>query len=121
MYSIGDLGRILSIKPHVLRYWEQEFPVLSPKKDLRGNRVYSEGDLHLLCRIKHLLYEKKFTLEGARRELWRSLEGPSSDLRIQVSLLRSDLLNLKAKVVSWDALFTAAAEGSSKKMPILEE
>jgi len=95
LYSIGDVCRILSLKPHVLRYWEQEFPILSPKKDWNGHRIYSEGDLQILGRIKFLLYEKRYTIDGAREELWRLSEGAYSDLRLRLSLLRADLLAIK--------------------------
>ena len=52
-----------------MRYWETEFPVLSPKKSGTGHRLYRRKDVELLLRIKHLLYEKRFTIEGARQTL----------------------------------------------------
>ncbi|RKY45612.1 MAG: MerR family transcriptional regulator [Candidatus Neomarinimicrobiota bacterium] len=68
-YSIGEVSKITGLKPHVLRYWESEFPMLSPMKNRAGNRVYRERDLKLIQYIKYLLYEKKYTIDGARKFL----------------------------------------------------
>jgi len=64
-YSIGEVSKITGLKPHVLRYWESEFPMLSPMKNRAGNRVYREKELKLIQYIKYLLYEKKYTIDGA--------------------------------------------------------
>jgi DNA-binding transcriptional MerR regulator len=55
------------LKPYVLRYWETEFPNLSPAKNRAGNRVYTEKDINLILEIKRLLYQEKFTIQGARQ------------------------------------------------------
>jgi len=68
-FKIGEVSELLGVEPHVLRYWESEFPVLSPKKSGTGHRLYRRKDVELLLRIKHLLYEKRFTIEGARQTL----------------------------------------------------
>ena len=68
-YSIGEVSKITGLKPHVLRYWESEFPMLSPMKNRAGNRVYREKELKLIQYIKYLLYEKKYTIDGARKFL----------------------------------------------------
>ncbi len=68
-FRIGEASRILGLPPHVLRYWETEFPSLSPKKSPGGQRMYRRKDLELLLLIKHLLYERKFTIAGARQWL----------------------------------------------------
>jgi DNA-binding transcriptional MerR regulator len=57
------------VPPYVLRYWESEFPGLAPKKSGTGHRFYRRKDVELLLQIKQLLYEKRFTIEGARRHL----------------------------------------------------
>jgi DNA-binding transcriptional MerR regulator len=59
-----------------LRYWETEFPALSPKKSGTGHRLYRRKDVELLLRIKHLLYEKRFTIEGARQSLQAATRAP---------------------------------------------
>ena len=63
------MSELLGVETYVLRYWESEFPVLSPKKSGTGHRLYRRKDVELLLRIKHLLYEKRFTIEGARKFL----------------------------------------------------
>src|SRR3954471_13911434 len=68
-FKIGEVSELLGVEPYVLRYWETEFSVLSPKKSGTGHRLYRRKDVELLLRIKHLLYEKKFTIEGARQTL----------------------------------------------------
>jgi DNA-binding transcriptional MerR regulator len=68
-FRIGEVSEILGVEPYVLRYWETEFPSLSPKKASSGHRLYRRKDVELLLQIKHLLYEKRFTIEGARQTL----------------------------------------------------
>jgi len=68
-FKIGEVSDLLGVEPYVLRYWETEFPVLSPKKSGTGHRLYRRKDVELLLRIKHLLYERRFTIEGARQSL----------------------------------------------------
>ena len=68
-YSIGEVCDLTGLKPHVLRYWETQFEVLNPTKNRAGNRVYRSKDIELVLLVKHLLYEKKFTIEGANKRL----------------------------------------------------
>lgn len=68
-YSISEVCGFTSLEPHVLRYWESEFPQLRPKKNRAGNRAYREKDIQLIKNIKHLLYEEKFTIPGAKQKL----------------------------------------------------
>jgi DNA-binding transcriptional MerR regulator len=68
-YSIGDVCEMLELKPHVLRYWESQFKVLSPNKNRSGNRVYTRRELEFIQLVKHLLYTEKYTVEGARLQL----------------------------------------------------
>ena len=78
-FRIGEVSALLGVETYVLRYWETEFPSLAPKKSGTGHRLYRRKDVELLLRIKHLLYEKRFTIEGARarlRELGHD-EGPA--------------------------------------------
>jgi DNA-binding transcriptional MerR regulator len=67
---------LLKVEPYVLRYWESEFPKLAPKKSGTGHRLYRRKDVELLLRIKHLLYEKRYTIEGARQSLHNESKGP---------------------------------------------
>src|SRR6202140_241443 len=68
-FRIGDVARLAGIKPYVLRVWETEFPGLGPKKSGTGHRLYRRKEVELVLEIKRLLYEKRFTIEGARRFL----------------------------------------------------
>lgn len=68
-FKIGEVAELLGVEPYVLRYWETEFSQLAPKKSGTGHRLYRRKDVELLLRIKHLLYEKRYTIEGARQSL----------------------------------------------------
>jgi DNA-binding transcriptional MerR regulator len=68
-FKIGEVSDLLGVEPYVLRFWENEFPVLQPKKSGTGHRLYRRKDVELLLRIKHLLYEKRYTIEGARQSM----------------------------------------------------
>lgn len=68
-FRIGEVSRLVGVAPYVLRYWETEFPALTPKKSGAGHRFYRRKDVELLLQIKQLLYEKRFTIEGARKHL----------------------------------------------------
>jgi DNA-binding transcriptional MerR regulator len=70
-YSIGEVSDRVGHEPHVLRYWEQEFDVLSPRKNRAGRRVYTEDDIEVVERIRYLLKEEKYTIEGARQAIAR--------------------------------------------------
>ncbi|MCX6620466.1 MAG: MerR family transcriptional regulator [Acidobacteria bacterium] len=70
-FRIGEVSRLAGVKPHVLRYWETEFSVLDPKKSGAGHRLFRRKDVELILEIKHLLYEKRFTIEGARAAMGR--------------------------------------------------
>lgn len=68
-YKIGEACKALGIQPYVLRYWETEFPALTPSKSRSGQRVYSEKELAVIRRIKELLYEEGYTIAGAKKKL----------------------------------------------------
>jgi DNA-binding transcriptional MerR regulator len=68
-YSIGDVCELVGLKQHVLRYWETQFDVLKPKKNKGGNRVFRAKDVEIVLLVKHLLYDQKYTIEGARLKL----------------------------------------------------
>ncbi len=68
-YKIGEACKKLEIQPYVLRYWETEFPFLSPNKSKSGQRVYSDREIDVIRRIKELLYEEGYTIAGAKKKL----------------------------------------------------
>lgn len=81
-YKIGEACKLLDIQPYVLRYWETEFPDLSPSKSRSGQRVYSEDEIGLIRRIKELLYDEGFTIAGAKKRLETEMAagGPGAPL-----------------------------------------
>lgn len=68
-YSIREVCDRTDLEPHVLRYWESEFPLLRPKKNRAGNRAYREKDIETILTIKHLLYKEQYTIPGAKKKL----------------------------------------------------
>lgn len=68
-YSIGEVCDLTGLKPHVLRYWETQFDILRPTKNRAGNRVFRPKDIELVMLVKNLLYEQKYTIEGANQKL----------------------------------------------------
>ncbi len=68
-FRIGEVCRLLKLEPYVLRFWESEFPSLSPTKGANGRRMYRKKDVEMVVTIKDLLYERGFTIAGARKVL----------------------------------------------------
>ncbi len=97
-YSIGEVSERLGVKPHVIRYWEDEIPFIAPKKSKSGRRVYTDREVQLLLRLKHLLYEKRYTIDGARETIWKEAGSSQADLKARITAVRSDLLS------AWDKL-----------------
>ena len=112
-FRIGDVCRLAGLKSHVLRYWEAEFPPLSPKKSGTNQRLYRRKDVELVLEIKHLLYDEKFTIEGARAHIQKRksiarsapkpvpmpamqglLFGPPSEWLAQAAVVRSELASI---------------------------
>jgi len=93
-FKIGEVSELLGVEPYVLRYWETEFPGLSPKKSGTGHRLYRRKDVELLLRIKHLLYERRFTIEGARQSLQAETKSarPKAAKRMQQELFAENPL-----------------------------
>lgn len=73
-YAISDVSQITDVKQHVLRYWESEFSELKPTKNRAGNRTYRSRDIKIIFLIKRLLYQEKFTIEGAKSKLGEILQ-----------------------------------------------
>ena len=101
-YSIGEVSELTSLKSYVLRYWETEFSQLKPPKNRAGNRTYRQKDIDLLLDIKDLLYNKKYTIEGARSVLrgGDSIDGKiidntiSQKQKIIINKIRDDLKDI---------------------------
>ncbi|MCI0433050.1 MAG: MerR family transcriptional regulator [Gemmatimonadetes bacterium] len=101
-YSISEVCELVGLKPHVLRYWESQFAPLNPSKNRSGNRVYQRKEIRLIMLVKRLLYEDKYTIEGARARIdqmrrsgkVREMAGRALDLET-VGLLRAELERLR--------------------------
>jgi DNA-binding transcriptional MerR regulator len=68
-FKIGEVADLLALPTHVLRFWESEFKGIKPKRTAAGQRLYRKKDVELILEIKHLLYEKKYTIPGAKKHL----------------------------------------------------
>ena len=71
-YKIGEVSRLANVEPYILRYWESEFPMLAPRKNRGGQRVYPDKDLEMVLDIKRMLHEEGYTIAGARKKLAES-------------------------------------------------
>jgi DNA-binding transcriptional MerR regulator len=90
-YRIKEVCTITGLKPHVLRYWEQEFKDIRPSKSSKGQRLYKRKDLDVIFTIKRLLYEKRFTIDGAKKYMSsrkRLLDQIRDDLIEVIRILR---------------------------------
>ena len=85
-YKIGEVSRIVGVEPYVLRYWETEFPFLKPRKNKSGQRVYIKRDVEVLLKIKRLLYQERYTIEGVRKRLGL---GPAIEPKTEQDLQRT--------------------------------
>jgi len=74
-FSIGEVCNMTDLKPHVLRYWESQFRFLNPAKNRSGNRVYQRREVEMIMLVKHLLYDDKYTIEGARQKIDEQRKG----------------------------------------------
>jgi DNA-binding transcriptional MerR regulator len=76
-FKIGEVCDLTGVQAHVLRYWESEFPMLSPQKNRAGQRTYRKRDVEIALRIKELLYDDQYTIAGAKKRLATELRGAS--------------------------------------------
>ena len=94
-YKIREVCEIVGVEAHVLRFWETEFPSLSPPKSKSGQRTYRPKDIELLLRIRHLLYEEGFTIAGARKRLGSG--DPAADSKAAAPKVRSRSVREQSK------------------------
>ena len=92
-FKIGEVCKIVDIEPFVLRFWESEFPNLAPEKSKSGQRVYKRKDIEMVLRIKELLYERGYTIAGARKQLTRT-RAPKEDRARRLSLIQKELRDI---------------------------
>ena len=96
-FKIGEVCELLEVEPYVLRFWETEFPTLAPPKSKAGHRVYRRKDVEKIMKVKELLYERGFTIPGARKQLSleKSLDNPDkTQLLVRIQQGLRDILTL---------------------------
>ena len=95
-FTIGEVAKLCDLKPHVLRYWEQEFPQLSPSKRRGNRRYYQRKDVLLVRQIRNLLYNQGFTIEGARAQLSNTREDTGGDVERYRQLIQAMVRDLES-------------------------
>jgi DNA-binding transcriptional MerR regulator len=109
-FRIGEVARLLEVKPHVIRFWEKEFKSLRPKKSATGQRIFNRKDVERLSTIKHLLYVERFTIEGARKHLRENgfdiADAEATPEQKSAERMRDGLVAVRAKLTGllaqWD-------------------
>lgn len=96
-YSIGEVAKLFDVNPSLIRFWENEFDVLQPKKNRKGNRLFTNEDIENLKIIYHLVKEKGYTLSGAKEEMKKNPTDLKDNQKVIHSLekLKSFLLEIK--------------------------
>ncbi len=106
-FKIRDVAGIVGVKPHVLRYWESEFPTLGPKKNRNGQRMYTRKDIEMALEIRSLLHAEKFSIAGARQKLKKKRSAKSSNgdslALVALKTIRKDLTSLLKSLKSESA------------------
>jgi DNA-binding transcriptional MerR regulator len=94
-FKIGEVSKIAELPSHVLRFWETEFKRIKPRRTESGQRSYTKKDIEIILEIKHLLYEKKFTIDGARKFINAKAEAKSPATRRFLEDLRKELSSIR--------------------------
>lgn len=99
-YTIGEVADMFEVSTSLIRYWENEFDILKPRKNKKGNRLFTPTDIENLKVIYHLVKERGFTLDGAKKKLKQNKEGTIDQVRITESLqrIRGFLVELKEQL-----------------------
>ena len=99
-FTIGEVSELCGVKPHVLRYWEQEFTQLKPVKRRGNRRYYQHHEVLLIRRIRDLLYEQGFTISGARNRLDEGVSASGRALPVRSEQGKVDLAAIKSEIKS---------------------
>lgn len=98
-YSIGEVAKAFDVNTSLIRYWEQEFPIIKPKKNRKGNRYFTPEDIKNLKMIYHLVKEKGYTLDGARIALTTNQKiNETVEIIDRLEYVKSELLKLKSSL-----------------------
>jgi DNA-binding transcriptional MerR regulator len=107
-FTIGEVSELCGVKPHVLRYWEQEFTQLKPVKRRGNRRYYQHHEVLLIRRIRSLLYDEGFTISGARNRLGDTRDAPPPDQDVAVRFSGSEIQALRAELNGVSAVLSEA-------------
>ena len=101
-YSIGEIANMLNVNNSLIRFWEKEFDIIKPKKNSRGNRIFTKNDVQNISLIHHLLKEKKYTIQGAKKKIRENKDGAKKNLAIIQNLkdIRNDLTQIRDELKS---------------------
>jgi DNA-binding transcriptional MerR regulator len=95
-FKIGEVSKLTQLPAYVLRFWENEFACIRPKRTSSGQRLYRRGDVEMVLKIRHLLHERKFTIEGARQYLSkRKAEQPEELPPLNIKEIEAELKNIR--------------------------
>ena len=96
-YKMGEVAKAFQVNPSLLRFWEKEFDIIKPKKNKKGNRLFTQEDIKNLKLIYNLVKERGFTLEGAKQKLKKNPEGIFNNLEIisRLEAVKAELLKIK--------------------------
>ena len=102
-YSIGEVAKAFDVNASLIRYWEQEFPIIKPKKNKKGNRYFTPEDIKNLKMIYHLVKEKGFTIDGDKIALTPNKKiNEAVEMIDRLEFVKSELLKLKSSLVDKD-------------------
>ena len=94
-FKIGEVSKIAGLPSHVLRFWESEFNRIKPRRTETGQRSYTKKDIEIILEIKHLLHEKKFTIDGARKHINAKAAAESPTTRRFLEDLKTELTSIR--------------------------
>ena len=94
-YSIGEVSSNFNVNPSLIRFWEQEFKILNPKKNSRGNRKYTQKDIEVINKIYFLLKEKGYTIQGAKDYINNEKTSNKLDLVSKLKLIKDKLIEIR--------------------------
>jgi len=99
-YSIGEVADIFDVNTSLIRFWEKEFDIIKPKKNAKGNRMFTEADVNNLFIIYHLVKERGYTLQGAKEKLRDNKEDTINQIEMVKSLenIKAFLMDMKAQI-----------------------
>ena len=95
-FKIGEVSKIVGLPTYVLRFWENEFACIRPKRTSAGQRLYRRNDVEMVLKIRHLLHEKMFTIQGAKQHLSAQKSGAAENNAAQIlAELRTELESIR--------------------------